>query len=196
MSLPTHPKFPDKKESDGTDAHKPENSEGSSPMTSSKDTRQTRPALIPFITELLSQGVLFADSIVPQTFKSGKQKSAPPAKARVQLLKRDISASELRQISWAEGAVTRKAPALNSSEVWFARRSRHQDKTEDGTATFEEFATGLRDDHSEHEREYTPNVYDSFKVLDWDEETAAEGFTIEGYSMVTMSSTSLVLFVL
>ena len=72
----------------------------------------------------------------------------------------------------------------------FARKSTHANKAEDGTATWEEFDNGLRVLHSEHEREYTPDVFDSFKVLDWDAETDALGDELGDYGDVKMSSKS------
>lgn len=70
----------------------------------------------------------------------------------------------------------------------FARKSTHVHKAETGTATWEEFDGGLRVQHSEHEREYTPDVFDAFKVLDWDAETDALGDELGEYRDVKMSS--------
>ena len=76
-------------------------------------------------------------------------------------------------------------------DLRFARKSTHIHKTETGTATWEEFDGGLRVQHSEHEREYTPDVFDSFKVLDWDAETDALGDELGEYKDVKMSSMSI-----
>ena len=48
--------------------------------------------------------------------------------------------------------------------------------------------------HSENEAEYTPDVFDSFKVLDWDQETNEFGGDIEEYDDVKMSSMFPILF--
>ena len=45
--------------------------------------------------------------------------------------------------------------------------------------------------HSEHEWEYTPDVFDSFKVLEWDAETDALGDELGEYKDVKMSSMSI-----
>jgi len=58
----------------------------------------------------------------------------------------------------------------SDGEKWFARSSAHQDSKAKGTADFEEFDFGLRVDHSIHEKDYTPDVYDANKILDWDSE--------------------------
>ena len=73
----------------------------------------------------------------------------------------------------------------------FARKSTHVNKAENGTATWKEFDGGLRVQHSEHEREYTPDVFDSFKVSDWDREIDALGDELGEYKDVKMSSMSL-----
>ena len=71
----------------------------------------------------------------------------------------------------------------------FARKSTHTNKSELGTASWDEFDAGLRVRHSEHEAEYTPDVYDCFKVLDWDQEINDFGGAIGEYGDVKMSST-------
>ena len=80
---------------------------------------------------------------------------------------------------------------MSISDLRFARKSTHTSKSETGTATWEEFDGGLRVQHSEHEREYTPDVFDSFKVLDWDAETDTLGEELGEYRDVKMSSMSI-----
>ena len=57
-----------------------------------------------------------------------------------------------------------------------------------GTANWVEFDHGLRLEHSEKERLYTPAVYDSYRVLDWDKEILADGlppvFRAQGFDGV------------
>ena len=72
----------------------------------------------------------------------------------------------------------------------FARKSTHLNRSEFGTATWEEFDAGLRVNHSENEHDYTDDVFDSFKILDWDRETDRFGDELGKYSEVKMSSTS------
>lgn len=175
-ALPAHPSFP---------SH-----ETNSPQS------PPRPALVPFVKEVLDQALSFVDETVPKTFNPGKSKKSSPARASVQVLKRDVTPSELSQIPWSSSKIPRPPPSPTTSEAWFARRSRHTNAKESGTAHYEEFAAGLRDEHSEHEREYTPDVFDSYKVLDWDGETAAEGFRVEGVEGVRMRGELLVLLLL
>lgn len=53
-------------------------------------------------------------------------------------------------------------------EHWVSRRSVHEDLAEPGTASFEEFVSGLRDNHTENEMKYTPSVSDVERILEWD----------------------------
>ena len=69
----------------------------------------------------------------------------------------------------------------------FARKSTHFNKPELGTASWDEFDAGLRVQHSENEADYTPDVYDCFKVLDWDQETNEFGGDVGEYGDVKMS---------
>ena len=66
------------------------------------------------------------------------------------------------------------------------------DKAETGTACWEEFVDGLMREHSVHEMEYTPDVYDAHRVLDWREEVAVlerEGWEM-GWREVAMEGMS------
>lgn len=132
-----------------------------------------------FIKEVLDEAVAFVDRTVPETFKKNGDRTSSPASAKVAVLSRDIKAGEL-------------PPEVRGSghgEAWFARRSRHANKRENGTANIQEFDHGLRADHSQHEMEYTPDVIDAHKILDWDELIATKvGREIEGgYGDVTMA---------
>ncbi|TKA82219.1 hypothetical protein B0A49_00404 [Cryomyces minteri] len=115
----------------------------------------TSPDLSTFMTSILSDATTFMDTTLPSTFRPGAVKSSLPSAARVQLLSREISAGE------------------GKAEAWFARRSTHTPQLSSGNASFAEFEAGLLDEHSLHESEYTPGVFDAWKVLDWGAEIAA-----------------------
>lgn len=150
-----------------------------------------RPNLRPFIKATLEQAVTFVDNILPATFKPGSEKPSLPAVAKVQLLRRDIPGPVLAQIPWLDSKVPRDIPEGISEigETWFGRKSRHANRQEKGTARFSEFDYGLRTDHSEHEGEYTPDVFDTYKVLDWTvyNDSDEEDPTFGDYKNVTMS---------
>ena len=151
--------------------------------------RERRPELLPFAKALLDEAREFVNVTLPATFQEGALKSSPPAAAKVRLLRRDISKRELSNTVQPGSDVRRESPwntGHAGEEAWFARRSIHENSTAPGTATFDEFDWGLRVDHSEHEREYSLEVFDSYKVIDWGS-GLGDGADLEGYSNVTMS---------
>lgn len=58
---------------------------------------------------------------------------------------------------------------VGGRESWFARVSEHVEGSGGGQASWEEWEGGLRVNHSQHERDYTPDVYDANEVLVWDQ---------------------------
>jgi hypothetical protein len=149
-----------------------------------------RPNLIPFIKAILDEATTFVDITIPRTFFEGSLKSSSPSTAKVRLLKRTISGNELSQIPWERPRIPRKGPPgiKPPSEAWFARSSTHTNQNLKGSADFSEFDFALRADHSQHEREYTPDVFDDFKVLDWDLRPTPYNLAIGNYRHITMGS--------
>lgn len=92
-----------------------------------------------------------------------------------------------------------KPPArvLGGGEHWFARKSIHRDlsskdASSPGNASWKEFIYGLRDYHSRHEQDFTPNLYDAHHVLDWNQEIKNLGDKLVGkdgkkYTCATMA---------
>jgi hypothetical protein len=60
----------------------------------------------------------------------------------------------------------------------------HTDIAKRGSASFEEFVGGLRDDHTENEMAYTPSVSNVQKLLEWD--CSANGEVGDGWRDVKM----------
>jgi len=100
-----------------------------------------------------------------------------------------IKVEEISKIPFTETNIPRKSSRARHSygEAWFARRSTHTNKRERGTADWREFNERLRRNHSQHEMEYTPGVFDAHKVLDWDAEIQGLGGQVEGFQDVSMS---------
>lgn len=150
-----------------------------------------RPELGTFIKAVLDEALNFVQQVKPGPFNSRGKKSSPPATGKVELLKHEIPGPELDRLpifSARTGPVSRKLPTRSPGEAWFARRSVHENGRKKGTSDFKNFDYGLRADHSEHERQYTPDVFDSYKVLDW-ECPVPDGLLGEAsYSEVCMSS--------
>ena len=178
--LPAHPSIPNTptKTSATTDAERP------------------RPDLLTFLRAILDEGGAFlSKQNFQSTFSKHSTKSQADAKSHVDVLKRDISASQIEKLDWGSGSVPRRKPTAIDAEHWFARRSRHVNKSskaEKGSASWDEFVFGLRDQHSKHEFDFTPTLYDAHHILDWNEQVqalASEG-RLGSYSHVTMSSES------
>lgn len=155
----------------------------------------TRPDLLKFLLAILDEGGAFlAPQAVAATFSRAGTKSAPPSDASVEVLKRSIPPSRLSQIPWSSSPIVRQKPSSLEPEHWFARRSVHKNvgsKETKGSASWEEFVYGLRDNHSQHECDFTPTLYDAHHVLDWNDEIKKlenEGKFEGRYSSVGMGS--------
>lgn len=132
----------------------------------------------PFIKSALDEATAFIDHTVPSTFHQGNAKASLPSSAKVTLLSRNIKASELPEPLNLGGR----------GEAWFSRRSKHANIQGHGTANVTEFDVGLRQEHSKHEAEYTPDVFHAHKVIDWGGEITSEGEIVQGgYRDVSMS---------
>ncbi len=169
-------------------------SASSSPSQTGKVDPRERPNLISFMEEILDQAAMFVDDTLPATFKEGGLKRSEPSVAKVQLLKRMVPPAEIKAIPWINSSIPRNWSAngaKKAGEAWFARRSRHANHSQEGTADLDEFDYGLRYNHSKHEQDYTPDVFDSYKVLDWSEQIEAaigNGPGIDDYRELNMSS--------
>ena len=150
-------------------------------------SEESRPDIHAFASAALEEGNAFMTTYVPHKFSvKSPAKWAPPSNAPVKLLARDISASELPKDTVAA------APQGAGSESWFARESLHENKSQNETASWEEFDNGLRVDHSKHEMEYTPSVEDAHEVMNWDEELERHGRRIGEWEDVHASVMEMV----
>ncbi|RMZ82937.1 hypothetical protein DV737_g1809, partial [Chaetothyriales sp. CBS 132003] len=183
------------------------------PIKANVDVDQ--PDLLPFVATLLSEGLAFlAQPTFSRNFSHHSNHKANPSTANVEVLTHPIPASQLRsQVPWASPSSTGKKPSVRLDngavltpvrrsqpaalrpEHWFARHSRHSNvssKSTDkpGHASWDEFVYGLRDNHSQHEQDFTPTLYDARKVIDWSGQVAkleAEGSLARtGFSDVTI----------
>ena len=142
--------------------------------------QQSSPDTSKFVKLVLDEATALVDTTLPQSFQSvSKSKTSPPSTAPVELLSRTVPASSLPNHVKKEGSSSSKG------EAWFARRSLHEDAEKEGTASKAEFEEGLLKNHSANEMDYTPDVYDAYKVLEWD--TSQLG-NVEGYDDIGMYS--------
>lgn len=95
----------------------------------------------------------------PSTLKADRRlHSSGPSKAKVKLSR-----------GWRTLAAPQK-DATPTREFWVCRQSEHQDSNHvDGTISWWEMHDGLRDNHAEHEMEYTPSVTSVHQLLQWNE---------------------------
>ncbi|KIW01711.1 uncharacterized protein PV09_06888 [Verruconis gallopava] len=132
--------------------------------------------LTSFVSQLLSEGKHFADEVIPKTFKHVKIQRLPRSRGG--------------DVEVLAGGKEVDDPAGNGGrgEYWFARRSTHtllpDGIQEQGKASWGEFVDALFVDHSVKEGEYTPDVYDSHRVCDWD--TELQGKTIDGWENISL----------
>lgn len=117
--LPAHPAF---ESSVGTPEHDASNGNGHAKQVND------RPNLLVFVEEVLKEARLFIDTTMPDTFKSKGSKSSAPSVAKVELLQRMISPSQIPRVPRQNSTVSRPLSLTKSKttgEAWFARRSRH-----------------------------------------------------------------------
>lgn len=133
----------------------------------------------PFVTSVLNEANTFITKYLPAviTTRSAK-KTVPPSNATVQLAEYTIPAPSLPAEARTAGG-----------ESWFIRSSLHEGEKKTGTADWEEFEGALLDRHSEHEQDYTPDVFDAHRVISWHDELAAVGGKVGIWEKVEMNST-------
>lgn len=137
----------------------------------------SHPPLSGFINSVLAEAETFVTKYLPTVIKvRSAQKTVSPSSAKVQLAEHTIPASSLP----AEA----RTP---DGETWFARSSLHVNEKKAGTGDWDEFEGALLDRHSEHEMDYTPDVFDAHRVLSWDDELAQRNGKVGHWEKVEMS---------
>lgn len=152
-----------------------------------------RPHLRTFLEALLDQAGLITSEHVQASFKYIKEKASPPSFNKVRLFKRCIGQQDLQSVGWTDSIVPRdwSSRQKKSPEAWFARISEHANHVGEGTADYLEFDAGLRVQHQVHEQEYTPNLIDAYKILDWNEDIRKlvdGGSGLDDFTDMNMSS--------
>ncbi|KAI9924141.1 hypothetical protein MW887_007381 [Aspergillus wentii] len=130
------------------------------PSHPSLNALSTRPSHLDFIHSILSEAHFFLTTSIPDHFhQDPKPRPSHPSTSPVYL-------STASLLPGARG---------QGKEFWVCRRSTHSDEAVDGTASFAEFQDGLRVDHSEKEKEYTPSVTSVETLLEWSSLESIEG---------------------
>jgi hypothetical protein len=129
------------------------------------DKSVEHPSLVEFVQDMLLEGHRFIKD--PEHFRSLGTTASKPATAKVEKTHRLVTEAELKDVDWAESICTNRRGFKPVKEDWFGRRSTHETRLLDGTASWSEFVEGLLRDHSENEAEYDPSVYDCRCIIDW-----------------------------
>ena len=147
--------------------------------------RKKRPDLQAFLHDILTEAQSFLLTTIPRSFKiEGKPRSSPPSTAKVQLLNRVIRVGEPPSSGDNNNSSSEEQQNLRD-EFWVCRRSVHADAPVDGTASWEEFRSGLLDNHSENEMAYTPSLTGVCTLMEWPTQDEIEG----GWKNVEMHGT-------
>ena len=159
-----------------------------------------RPDLLSFIEEVFGQAERFTEDL--HRSPSDPTEKAPArtwvakspknnSNTTIHIYQRRVKQPELVQIQWGAGPTPRPIPEPKSKgikgETWSARVSEHEDSQSKGTATFLEFVAGLKKEHAAHEQEYTPDISETYKVLQWEIPSTAK---VGKYYDLEMSSAS------
>lgn len=123
-----------------------------------------------FIKAILNEAVPFIDSAAPKNkfphpgklWKSRGSKKYAQSDAQVEVASLLITKDEI-----AANLGTPYCPQDMEDEHWFCRRSLHKDSTMKGTANWEEFCDGFRDNHAQAEEGWAPDVVGARKAASW-----------------------------
>ena len=105
----------------------------------------------------------------------GKPRSSPPSTAKVQLLNRLIRAGDEYDPTSPPTSSQVQSETQAQDEYWVCRRSVHADAAVDGSASWDEFRSGLQENHSENEMAYTPSLSGVTTLLEWPVQHEVEG---------------------
>ena len=141
--------------------------------------QSSAPDLQSFVSEALAEAETFVTHYWRNKFQvKDANKQSPPSTAPVKLFSHDVKGPYLPKEVEDGGA---------GVEHWFARESIHQNEAKDGTASWQEFDHGLRVDHSQHEKDYTPDVFDAHEVMNWDTQLQSSQRSLAGWEDVHVS---------
>lgn len=127
------------------------------------------PDLKTFITNVIVESISFIDSVAPtdgaaSTWKAkGSPKRYASSNAAVHLYEKTVSGKELDRIDGMS-----KVNGERRNETWFCRRSCHQNRSEQGTASWDEFKHSFKEHHAETEDAFTPTVIGAREAIRWD----------------------------
>ncbi|KAI0120283.1 hypothetical protein F4776DRAFT_633517 [Hypoxylon sp. NC0597] len=136
--------------------------------------------LAPLLMAILQEAVPFIDSAAPKASPNGaadpklwKHKgshSHPDSSSKIEVLERVVPAAELEKVASRNGGREGKDGKEEKvrPETWCCRRSVHEDRAENGAASWDEFVRCFGDEHAQSEEAFTPACLDAYQAMKWD----------------------------
>ena len=155
------------REKNGRNGH-PGNIDQPSSSRGPENTDRHRTHISDFVLQVYEEAIIFASRTLPATFEHANiDRTVAQSTSAIQMLKRKIRSGKLNRISYSP---ERTVPENQPPEYWHARRSRHTNAAVFGGASFGDFEEFIMNNHALHEADYTSSIYDTRKILDWNDE--------------------------
>ncbi|OAX80009.1 hypothetical protein ACJ72_05669, partial [Emergomyces africanus] len=131
------------------------------PPSTHGETADSHPPLPLFVQAALTQAREFITTTIPgkSFIADPKLRSSPPSSGQVQ-----VSSGTIKHT----GLTGKGAAADAKEDKWFARRTVLENRAVRGSASFQEFVDGLKDNHLLNEIEYEPKISAVDDIAKWD----------------------------
>lgn len=131
--------------------------------------------LVPFLTSILFEAVPFIADVPSgdqsphtSTWKTKGSREYPHSKSPVYIYERHVPAEALKEVANKYNLAGVAPDGKIGDETWFLRRSVHEDKAEEGTASWDEWVRCFKKDHAQAEKSFTPTVVETHVEREWD----------------------------
>lgn len=129
-----------------------------------------------FLTDVLNEAIPFLDTVAPKALSAPgtlwKQRGPPrrfsASESPVEVYSLVVAGADIDDIP---GADALRANAKD--ETWICRRSVHRDAAQKGTASWEEFVEGFKEQHAETEKGFIDTVIGAREAATWEISPAA-----------------------
>lgn len=131
--------------------------------------------LTPLLTSLLLEAAPFIASIPPaqnavaeSAWKPKGIKTFPHSTAPVDIYERVVPAQDLQALADRSQPPQLVGVTKVPAEHWFMRRSTHEDKPAEGTASWDEWVRNFKEEHAESEKQFTRTIIRTEVLREWD----------------------------
>jgi Protein of unknown function (DUF3074) len=123
-----------------------------------------RPHLSEFICDIVSEAFSVTSRIESGWHKKTEKKNKATGRIPTSIYEANRANADDRQwpLEYEDSSY-----AKTKSEPWFARSSYHKDSAESGSASWDEFVRGLKENHNKNETEYIGGLLWANKVMEW-----------------------------